>query len=321
VYERAVAQAPPIKQKRYWRRYIYLWLNYALFEEVEARDPERARKVYDAAIQIVPHKVFSFAKLWQLYAEFEIRQLDLDKARLIYGRAIGECGKEKIFANYSDMELRLGNIDRCRKIYSKYLETHPTNPKGWCKFVDLEVSVGEMDRARALCEMAISMENIATPELLWKRYIDLEIEEEDTEAARALFERLLESTSHVRVFISYADFEAKEEIERSRAVIVRGERVLKDAQDSEARAMLLEHAVKLEDQHGDASSIKEAKDKLPQRVKRKRQVVDDAGEDQGYEEYTEFLFPEDGRAAQGKLKILQNAAKWKQRKLAGEAGD
>ena len=38
---------------------------------------------------------------------------------MIYGRAIGECGKEKIFANYSDMELRLGNIDRCRKIYAK----------------------------------------------------------------------------------------------------------------------------------------------------------------------------------------------------------
>jgi crooked neck len=318
VYERAVAEAPPIKQKRYWRRYIYLWLNYAIYEETEAKDPVRARKVYDAAILVVPHKIFSFAKLWQLYAEFELRQLDIEKARLIYGRAIGECGKEKIFANYSDMELRLGNVDRCRKIYSKYLETHPLNPKAWCKFVDLEVSVGEVERGRALCEMAIKMEGVAMPELLWKRYIDLEIEEEDAEAARALFERLLESTSHVRVFISFADFEAKEDIDRARQVIARGERVLKDSQDSEARAMLLEHAVKIEDQYGDASSIKEAKEKIPQRVKRKRQIVDDAGEDQGYEEYTEFIFPEDGKAAQGKLKILQKAAMWKQRKIAEE---
>lgn len=37
VYERAVAQVPPGDQKRHWRRYIFLWLNYALFEEIETK--------------------------------------------------------------------------------------------------------------------------------------------------------------------------------------------------------------------------------------------------------------------------------------------
>jgi crooked neck len=37
VYERAVAQVPPGSEKRFWRRYIFLWLNYALFEEIETR--------------------------------------------------------------------------------------------------------------------------------------------------------------------------------------------------------------------------------------------------------------------------------------------
>jgi hypothetical protein len=35
VYERAVSQVPPGTEKRHWRRYIFLWLNYALFEEIE----------------------------------------------------------------------------------------------------------------------------------------------------------------------------------------------------------------------------------------------------------------------------------------------
>jgi crooked neck len=35
IYERAVAQVPPGSEKRFWRRYIFLWLNYALFEEIE----------------------------------------------------------------------------------------------------------------------------------------------------------------------------------------------------------------------------------------------------------------------------------------------
>src|SRR5688572_21438668 len=37
VYERAVAQIPPGLDKRHWRRYIFLWLNYALFEEIETK--------------------------------------------------------------------------------------------------------------------------------------------------------------------------------------------------------------------------------------------------------------------------------------------
>lgn len=37
VYERAIAQVPPTKEKRFWRRYIYLWINYALYEELETK--------------------------------------------------------------------------------------------------------------------------------------------------------------------------------------------------------------------------------------------------------------------------------------------
>ena len=37
VYERAVAQVPPSDEKRHWRRYIFTWLNYALFEEIETK--------------------------------------------------------------------------------------------------------------------------------------------------------------------------------------------------------------------------------------------------------------------------------------------
>lgn len=37
VYERAIANVPPIPEKRHWKRYIYLWVNYALYEELEAK--------------------------------------------------------------------------------------------------------------------------------------------------------------------------------------------------------------------------------------------------------------------------------------------
>lgn len=72
VYERAVAQLPPLIEKRHWRRYIYLWINYALFEELQAQDIARCRAVYDKTLEVVPHRKFSFSKIWIYYAEFEV---------------------------------------------------------------------------------------------------------------------------------------------------------------------------------------------------------------------------------------------------------
>jgi crooked neck len=46
VYERAVANLPPGNEKRFWQRYIYLWIKYALFEELDAGDMDKAREVY-----------------------------------------------------------------------------------------------------------------------------------------------------------------------------------------------------------------------------------------------------------------------------------
>ena len=63
VYERAIANVPPAPEKRYWQRYIYLWINYAMYEELEAEEPERAREVYRACLKLIPHTSFTFAKV------------------------------------------------------------------------------------------------------------------------------------------------------------------------------------------------------------------------------------------------------------------
>ncbi len=63
VYERAIANVPPAPEKRYWQRYIYLWIRYALWEELEAEDAERTRQVYKACLNLIPHSIFTFAKV------------------------------------------------------------------------------------------------------------------------------------------------------------------------------------------------------------------------------------------------------------------
>ncbi|WCJ26466.1 Pre-mRNA-splicing factor CLF1 [Euphorbia peplus] len=208
VYERAIANVPPVEEKRYWKKYIYFWINYALYEELEAGDVERTRKVYRECLNLIPHKKFSFAKIWLLAAQFELRQLNLQGARKVLGNAIGKAPKHKIFKRYIEIEMQLGNIDRCRNIYEKYLEWSPESCYVWSKFAELERNLSETERARAIFELAIAQPALDMPELLWKAYIDFEISEGEYDKARELYKRLLDRTKHVKAWISCAKFEA-----------------------------------------------------------------------------------------------------------------
>jgi crooked neck len=43
-------------------------LNYAAFEEIFAKDFEKAKDVFVRAIGVVPHDKFTFSKVWIQYA-------------------------------------------------------------------------------------------------------------------------------------------------------------------------------------------------------------------------------------------------------------
>lgn len=60
------------------------------------------------------------------------------------------------------------NLQRCRTLYGRYLEFAPANCAAWAKFAELERSLGEAERARAIYELAIGQPVLDMPELLWK---------------------------------------------------------------------------------------------------------------------------------------------------------
>ena len=53
-------------------------------------------------------------------------------------------------------------------MYERYLEWDTTNCAAWCKWAELERSLGETDRVRGLFELAIQQAQLDMPELLWK---------------------------------------------------------------------------------------------------------------------------------------------------------
>ncbi|PNP58093.1 hypothetical protein THARTR1_02251 [Trichoderma harzianum] len=333
VYERAIAQVPPTQEKRHWRRYIYLWIFYAVWEELEGQDAERARQIYTTCLNLIPHAKFTFAKIWLLAAQFEVRQGDLGAARKLLGRAIGMCPKDKLFDGYVDLERKLFEFVRCRKLYEKHVEYNSTNCQTWIKFAELERGLDDLDRARAIFELAVSQPQLDMPELLWKAYIDFEEEEGEYERTRDLYERLLEKTDHVKVWISYAHFEinipdddeaddeqqeeqpvSDEAKARARKVFERAHKSMRDKDLKEERVSLLNAWLSFERTHGADADVDAVQKQMPRRVKRRRRVQDDSGGDNEdvYEEYFDYVFPADDQQAKNLSNIMAMAQKWKQ---------
>jgi len=85
----------------------------------------------------------------------------------------------------------LAEIDRVRKLYERYIEIFPENPKPWIKWGEWEKSIDELERYRAIFDLAINNTIISMPETVWKAYIDNEVSLNEYGLARNLYERLL----------------------------------------------------------------------------------------------------------------------------------
>ncbi|KAI9653637.1 MAG: NineTeen Complex (NTC) component [Bathelium mastoideum] len=331
VYQRALAQIPPTQEKRHWRRYIYLWIFYALSEELDAQDIDSARDIYAACLKLIPHTKFTFAKIWLLKAQFEIRQMQLTAARKTLGHALGLCPKDKLFRSYIELELKLFAFDRCRTLYEKWVTFNAANTTAWIRFAELERGLDDVARARAIFELAVDQPQLDMPELLWKAYLDFEEEEGEYDRARALYERLLQRTQHVKVWTAYAHFEvnapsaeeqaradengeeeeeekpiSEEAKERARNVFERAHKVYREEGLREERVALLGAWKSFENTHGSEADVEKVEKQMPRRVKKRRKLAGDE-----FEEYIDYVFPADDESDAKMSKLLMMARQWK----------
>jgi crooked neck len=349
IYERAIAQIPPSQEKRHWRRYIYLWIFYAVYEELEMKEMERAAQIYQECLKMIPHKKFTFAKVWLMKARFEIRQMELQSARKTLGQAIGMCPKEKLFRGYIELEQQLCEFGRCRTLFEKQLEWNSSNSQTWVQFAKFEESLQDVDRARAIYELSIEQQTLDMPETLWTAFIQFEEEQDNPEGVRYLYEQLLQRSDNPRLWFDYAKYEmtvfpAEVEEEEDEDEDEEEEEITEDAK-IKVRAIYAraEKAFKEKGQAGNVSSnankpfttpdflissqrfkLLEAWQKFeymhgsPQDIEKinkqvGRQVTKTRVlEDNSYEHYVDYTFPADDQSAANLTNLLQMAHQWKQ---------
>ena len=122
--------------------------------------------------------------------------------------------------------------------------------------------------------------------------------------------------------MSFAQFERRAAgLAAAAEVYAEAEAHCREAGLRDERALLLESWRELETEGGDADRLAAVEAKQPKRLKKKRAVVGDDGEDGGWEEYVDYVFPEEQSKAPS-LKILEMAQKWKKQKTGdGPAGE
>ena len=129
------------------------------------------------------------------------------------------------------------------------------------------------------------------------------------------------------MFISFASFEyialdrpLSERLEASRKQFQRANEYFKAQYLKQDRVTLLESWLEFEKKNGTPDSIEKVEEKCPKSVKKRRQLLDDNGVGQGWEEYFDYIFPEDGQD-QSSLKLVQLAHEWKMKMAQQEVSD
>ena len=209
---------------------------------------------------------------------------------------------------------------------TKFLETMPENNRAWQAYAKLETDVGELDRARALFELAIAQPALDLPESMWKAFIDFEASLEEFDRGRALYARLLERTQHAKVFVARALFELEASdggVAAARASFEAANARMKSLGLKEERVLLLNSWRDMEAGAGPEGDMPTVDALLPKKIKMRRAVggADGEGLEGGegrWEEYYEYSFPDDVKKMPG-LNLLENAKKWKLMKAAGAA--
>lgn len=311
MYEKAVKNVPQKLIKIEWKRYMYLWIYYAVYCEVSISDLELTEKCLKDCLSIIPHKSFTFSKIWLHLAHFYLRQHDIDHCRQVLGRALGTCPTIKLYREYIELEHQLYNIDRCRILYEKFIMYKPERCGTWIAFAELEGSLGETERARKIYETGIKQESLDTPDLLWKRYIDYEVMNQEHTRVVSLFERMLELAQHPKIYVTYAQYLKTQDVVKAREIISQGISYFKDTHDDEHRSFLLHALLEFEQSitEGNESNIESAKSRQAMRTQ-KKVMNEQTGEE---EEVAAFLFPDDKKNIDA-IKLMQIAKLHKEKK-------
>ncbi len=157
-----------------------LWVTYLsrFVERYGSANIERTRDLFEQAVEKAPSDTCHVFFL--LYADFEEKFGLARRAMYVYDRAtraVTDDNKNTIFQIYIGRARELFGVTKTREIYEKAIEVLPTPQiADMClKYANLETTVGEIDRARAIYTHGSQYSDPRARADYWKKWHDFEV--------------------------------------------------------------------------------------------------------------------------------------------------
>lgn len=143
------------------------WIQYAQFE-VNQHDIRRARSVLERAIEYSSGRD---VKLWFFYIQMEIKHNFISHARNLLQRATTVLPKvSKLWFMWLTLEERVISGESCRDIYELWLKVDKSDFI-WSNFIDLEMRLNNVYEARLICERFVTEHPLKG----WEKWIGFEL--------------------------------------------------------------------------------------------------------------------------------------------------
>eukprot|EP00906_Rhabdomonas_costata_P027664 RCo039250 len=196
----------------HWPQVYDLWMAYltSFLQRYKGTKLERARDLFEQAVKEVPED--HAKKLYLMYAHMEETHGLTKAAMAIYDRAVKavKAGqKVVIYRHWIKQASEYFGVTSTRTIYEQAIESLPDKyvPEMCIKYAEVELALGEVDRARALyvhCSQFVNPANpVAAPEF-WKTWYSFEVTYGNEETFREMLRvrRSVQATFNTSGFVS-----------------------------------------------------------------------------------------------------------------------
>jgi len=172
-------------------------------------------------------------QVWVRYAQWEESQMDLERARSVWERALeGENYRNHtLWVKYADFEMKNKSVNEARNVWDRAVSLLPRVDQLWYKFIHMEEKLGNIAGARQILERWI---HCSPDQQAWLCFIKFELKYNEIECARSIYERFVLCHPKVSAYIRYAKFEMKHgQVELAMKVFERAKKELADDEEAE----------------------------------------------------------------------------------------
>lgn len=171
-------------------------------EELHAYQ-RRKRQEYEGVIR---RNRFNFGQ-WMRYAQFEIDQHDLLRARSVFERALEvDPNNVALWIRYIQSEIKTKNVNHARNLLDRATTILPRVDKLWYQYTATEESLGTVVAARAVFRKWLQWKPNAA---VWKHYVAFEERYQEHDNCREIFEKWVMVYSDADTWRQWAEFEQR----------------------------------------------------------------------------------------------------------------